>query len=102
MAYYLIRLSGQKVIYLGGNVPESSILATVRDLKPDNVLTFIVRNDFPMDVKKYVDRLSTELKVKRLYVAAKPELAYMLASGKKLQVLTSVRALDNLLQNDVV
>ena len=102
MAYYLIRLSGQKVIYLGGNVPESSILATVRDLKPDNVLTFMVRNDFPSDVKKYVGRLSTELKVKRLYVAAKPELAHMLPSGKKLQVLTSVWALDNLLQNHIV
>jgi MerR family transcriptional regulator, light-induced transcriptional regulator len=94
MAYYLIRLSGQKVVYLGGNVPELSLKAAVKQLNPDNLLTFFVHHDFPGNIKKYLNRLSGDLKVKHLYAAAKPDLANELQSVKKVHVLTSVAELD--------
>jgi MerR family transcriptional regulator, light-induced transcriptional regulator len=97
MAYYLIRLSGQKVVYLGGNVPELSLRAAVKELKPENLLMFFVHRDLPAKVKKYLDRLNKDLKVKNIYVAANQCLIDQLLSGKKVYFLNSLEALDRLL-----
>jgi MerR family transcriptional regulator, light-induced transcriptional regulator len=97
MAYYLIRLSGQRVIYLGANVPELSLQTAVKDLKPDHLLMFFVHHDQAGNIKKYTDRISSDLKVKNIYIAAKPELAGELKSGKKLHILNSMDDLSVLL-----
>ena len=99
LAYYLIRLSGRRVIYLGGNVPELSLHTAVKGLKPEYIMTFFVRNDLTGNIKKYVDRLSRNLKVNHIYVAAKPELTSELKSGKKLQVLNTITELSQLLSD---
>ena len=99
LAYYLIRLSGQRVVYLGGNVPELSLRAAVKDLRPENLLMFFVHHDLPGNIKKYLDKLSKDLKVKRIYVAANRGLADQVKSGKKVDFLTSVEELDQQLSD---
>ena len=42
LAHYLIRLSGKKVIYLGGNVPTQSVITAVKEISCDNLLLFLV------------------------------------------------------------
>jgi MerR family transcriptional regulator, light-induced transcriptional regulator len=94
LAYYLIRLSGQKAVYLGGNVPELSLKAAVKDLKPENILMFLVHLDLPGNIKKYLDSLSRDLKVEKIFVAAKRELTDQIKSGKKVIFIPSVEELD--------
>ena len=65
MANYLIRLSGQKVVYLGANVPETALQAAIQDVQPENLLMFFVHRDLPVNIKKYLDRLSKGQTLKR-------------------------------------
>ena len=53
-AAYLIRISGDKVIYLGSNVPEHSLGAAINDIMPDYLLLFLVHHDLPSDVHRNV------------------------------------------------
>jgi DNA-binding transcriptional MerR regulator len=93
LANYLIRLSGQRVIYLGGNVPESSVRSAVKELKPENVLLSFVHHDLVINIQKYLDRLRKDLPVNNIYVAANPELYYQLKAGKKIRFLGSAEDL---------
>lgn len=97
LAYYLIRLSGEKVIYLGGNVPELSLKTAIKEVKPDNLLMFLVHEDFQENIIKYLDRLSKDLNVKRIYVAANHKLTTQLKSPKNVFCLKSVEELDEYL-----
>ncbi len=102
LAFYLIRLSGQKVIYLGGNVPESSLKEAVNDVRPENILMFFVHHDLPGNIKKYLDRISGDLKVQQIYVAAKLNFSSQLKSNKKVRFLGSAKELDQLLSDHIV
>jgi len=93
LAYYLIRLSGQRVIYLGGNVPKSSVRSAVKDLKPDNLLLSFVHHDLVLNIQNYIDRLRKDSPVNKIFVAANPELFYQLKPGKKIQFLGSAEEL---------
>lgn len=97
MACYLIRLSGQKVIYLGANVPELAVKEAVTSIKPNNILMFYVHNDLPANINDYLDRLNKELSVKHIYVAAKQKMTYPLKKNTKVHFLQSVTELDILL-----
>ncbi len=102
LANYLIRLSGQRVIYLGGNVPESSVRTAVKELNPENILLSFVHHDLVINIQKYLDRLRKDLPVNKIYVAANPELFYQLKAGKKIQFLGSAEDLaTNLAQQAV-
>ncbi|MGZ8517860.1 MAG: MerR family transcriptional regulator [Chitinophagaceae bacterium] len=63
-AHYLIRLSGKKVIYLGGHVPLKSLIGAVNDTAPQNLLFFLVHNDSPDETGRYLDKLSDAFKGK--------------------------------------
>ena len=102
MANYLIRLSGQKVIYLGGNVPETALLAAIQDVQPENLLMFFVHRVLPVNIKKYLDRLSKVADVKKIYIAVNQTLGNQLKSGKKLIFLNSVEELDRQLTAQTV
>ena len=102
LAFYLIRLSGQKVIYLGGNVPESSLKEAVNDVRPENILMFFVHHDLPGNIKKYLDRISGDLKVQQIYVAAKLNFSSQLKSNKKVRFLESAKEFDHLLSGHIV
>jgi MerR family transcriptional regulator, light-induced transcriptional regulator len=102
LAYYLIRLTGQKVVYLGGNIPESSLRDAVNLIKPENILMFYVHHDLPGNVKKYLDRISGNLKVSHIYVATKLNISNPLKSNKKLHFLGSANEFDQLLSDHIV
>jgi len=96
LASYLIRLSGQRVIYLGGNVPESSLRTAVSDIRPQKLLLSFVHHDDIQTIQKYLDRLRKDLPVDSIYVAANPDLFRQLKGGKKIQFLGSA---DDLVKN---
>lgn len=96
-AYYLIRLSGRKALYLGVNVPQQSLVAAVNDSTPKNLLFFLVHNDFPDQVQSYLNGLSTAFASENIYFSGNQNLIRQLAPGKNIQWLQSVEDLQQLL-----
>ncbi|MEP6513875.1 MAG: hypothetical protein ABJA79_08395 [Parafilimonas sp.] len=93
-SYYLIRLSGRKVIYLGSNVPFPSITTAVKEIKPDILLFFLVHRDSPENLQKYCDQLVKEFKGKMIYLAGNEKLLVSLKTQKKLELLSSIETLE--------
>ena len=56
-ANYLLRSKGQKVIYLGANVPLTSVKMTLDDTSADNLLLFMVHRDTAEHITKYLEEL---------------------------------------------
>ena len=68
-ANYMIRLANKKVIYLGANVPFSSLSEAINDINPSNLLLFLVRkNDHENDLK-YLSKLNKEFGAYNTYLA---------------------------------
>lgn len=70
MSYFLIRQSGRKVIYLGANVPVNSLYETVKKISPSRILTFLVSKKNKMEEMELVNKLSKQIKPKKVYVAS--------------------------------
>ncbi len=101
-AYYLIRLSGRKVIYLGSNVPLQSLVGAVKNALPSKLLLFLVHNDSKEEVQKYLDNLSNLFKGKKLFVASNYQFPDQIKKKKEIYWLHSVEDLEQqLLTTDV-
>jgi hypothetical protein len=94
LAYYLIRLSGQNVIYLGGNVPELGLRGVIQEVQAEYLLMFLVHHDLPLNINRYLERFSGDLAVKKIFVAVNQILINQLKSVKKIIFLKSVDDLD--------
>lgn len=73
-AHYLIRASGKKSFYLGANLPLDSLVSSVKQINPDNLLLFMVHDETQERAQAYLDELSGLFPDKNIYVAGKPEL----------------------------
>lgn len=102
MANYLLRISGCRVIYLGMNVPVSSVRTAVKQLRPDHILLFFVHNDMPENLQNYLDKLGKDLPVKKIYAALDPGLASQVKKGKKIHFLQSPGELERILSENPV
>ena len=102
MAQYLIRLAGQKVIYLGGNLPASALRSAVSEVMPDNLLLFLVHRDQPSHIQSFLDELNKDLETEKIFLSASPGLIQKLRAGKKVRFLQSPADLEKLLENESV
>lgn len=69
LAGYLLRQAGKKVIYLGANVPFDSLIASVKSIKPANLLYFLVhKNDTETD-QELLTRMGQQFGNLHLYLA---------------------------------
>jgi DNA-binding transcriptional MerR regulator len=73
-AHYLIRASGRKSYYLGANLPLYSLVSSVKQIEPDNLLLFMVHNETPERAQAYLDDLRNRFPDKSIYVSGKTEL----------------------------
>jgi hypothetical protein len=92
-AYYLIRLSGEKVIYLGPNVPLQSFEGILKEMLPQNILLFFVNNNSFEDVHKYLNNLCSLFARKEIFVATN-KLIYPIQLKKEIHLLTAVSDLE--------
>jgi MerR family transcriptional regulator, light-induced transcriptional regulator len=93
-ADYLIRMSGARTVYLGGNMPESTVIEAIDEIRPENLLLFLVHLDLPDDINQYLGRLVKSFKGERVYVSGNAQLLQALGEGKKLRLLKSVADLE--------
>ncbi len=94
IANYLIRLSGRKAIYLGGNVPLQSLADAAKHTSPRNLLLFLVHNDLPEDRDEYLNELSSRFSGKKIFVGGKHQLINHLKIKKNIYWLQSVEDLE--------
>ncbi len=92
-AHYLIRLSGRKVIYLGTNVPLKSVISSVKNTSPLNLLLFLVHNNSNEEIQEYLNELSSIFPGKNILVAGN-HLKDQLKTRKEIQWLQSVADLE--------
>lgn len=93
-SYYLVRLSGGKVIYLGSNVPLQSVETSITQIKPDYLLFFLVHNELPEKIEWYCDQLTKFFNGKRIYLAAEHKMIAGVKISKKISLLSSVETLE--------
>lgn len=91
---YLIRSKGGKVIYLGSNVPLSSIESILQQTKIDNLLLFMVHRDLPENIGEYLGELITIARDKSIFIAADRELSEKVSVTSPFTWLHSVEDLD--------
>ena len=96
-AYYLIRLSGRKAVYLGSNVPLKSLISAVHQTKPSNLLFFLVHNDFPDQIQIFLDELRSGLTNEKIFLTGNPKLISQLQTNTEVHWLKSVEDLKQLL-----
>lgn len=97
-ASYLIRLNKRKVIYLGSNFPYSSLQEGVKATRADNLLLFLVRNDFTENYQEYIDRLSRDFKKQNIFIAGSEATINPLKKRANTHWLTSAKDLEQQLQ----
>ena len=93
-ASYMIRLSGQQVVYLGADVPFESLGIAVKTIKPAFLLFFIVHKELPENIETYVGNTAKLFSGKKIFVAGDEDLLQPLKHRKSVQYLHSVQALE--------
>lgn len=94
---YIIRSAGNRVIYLGTNLPLKSLISTVKATEPANVFFFLVHNDIPQNSQTYVDSLIKDIKKTKVFISGNQDLISQLNFHKKIHWLQSVEELEHVL-----
>ncbi len=93
-ASYLLKSKGNRVIYLGPNVPLSSVKDSLEDTGADHILLFMVHNDLPENIEDYLGELSEIGKNKKIFIACTEELSGKISSNASFIFLHSVEDLE--------
>lgn len=93
-ANYLLRSSGKKVIYLGSNVPQESLLEAVEEIQPSRLLLFFVHYDFPEKRQKYIEVLEKSCPSQELFISGNEKLMSRISLGENTRWLRKVSDLE--------
>ena len=93
-ANYFLRSRGKRVIYLGPNVPLSSVENTLNDLQIDYLMLFLVHKDLPERVEEYFRNLRKIAGKRKIYVAGGGVSSDSFKSDEALIQLTSVEDME--------
>lgn len=93
-ANYFLRSRGKNVIYLGANVPISSVHHTLEDIEIDNLLLFMVHRNEPESIEDYLKELRTIAGEKRIFVAGSGLTIEEFPNDKAIVKLSSVPDLE--------
>ena len=100
-AQYLIRFSGRRSIYLGGDLPLESVASAVDQTGIGNLLLFLVHNEMPQRAQHYLDKVSEKFADKKIHVSGNPDLIGLLQIEPPIQWLREVDDLEQVLLQDV-
>lgn len=96
-AAFIIRQSGQKVVYLGSSVSAEAVLLASQDIKPQNLLLFQVRYNQIEDVQNYLNVLEAGFDGKRIYVSGNSKLLNQINPQNKVYWLRDIDSLEKML-----
>lgn len=98
-AAFIIRESGDKVVYLGSSVSSDAVIKASQDIKPKYLLLFLVRYNLIEDVQQYLNQLSEGLDLDGVYVAGNYKLLNQIDYPEKVYWLQDIDALEKLIKN---
>ena len=93
-AYYLIRKSGKKVVYLGVSTPVGSLIDALQTVKPENVLIFMVQGETTFTINGYIEHVLPGFKGKNFCIAGASSRDI---KDKKIKVFKSEKELASFL-----
>jgi len=96
-ANFLIRLSGQKVIYLGSNVPVKSLRSAIMETKPDFLLMFLIHFDLPDQIQKDLEGINDYFTGDKIYLAGNHKLISNIKYPRNAEYLQSVEDIEKIL-----
>lgn len=91
---YYLRSKNRKVIYLGANVPLTSVARTLEEVDIQQLLIFMVRHDLPENIDNYLNELSRIAGERKVMVAGNAINTVSLKDKKNITPLSSVEDLD--------
>ncbi|WP_411273445.1 MerR family transcriptional regulator [Daejeonella sp.] len=97
-AAYIIRESGNKVVYLGSSVSLEAVINAVKDIKPQYLLLFLVHYNLVEDVQQNLNELDVGLGEERIFVAGNYKLLNQIEFSEKVQWLRDIDSLEKQLQ----
>ncbi len=96
-AHYLLRLAGEKVIYLGASMQAETIFEVLKSVKVKNLLMFRVHDDLPELPAKTLGEIAKQYPKLKLYMAGNNDCAANNKSLKKVIFLQGPSTLGKLL-----
>ena len=93
-SYFLIRNAGRSAVYLGSNVPLNTLVETVKEISPSNLLFFLVHNDTPDGFEKYCNALTKNFEKIKIYLAGNEEMIGKLKTDRSIKQLRSAADLE--------
>jgi methanogenic corrinoid protein MtbC1 len=91
---YFLRNRGKNVIYLGANVPLSSVEHTIEDIEIDNLLVFMVHRHEPENIGAYLEELRRIAGNKKICIAGNGVTLEEMSKDEALVKLSSVEDLE--------
>ena len=98
-AAFIIRESGDKVVYLGSSVSSDEVIKASRDIKPQYLLLFLVRYNLIEHVQRYLSELNGGVDLEKVYVAGNYKLLNQIDYPEKVHWLRDIDALEKLIIN---
>lgn len=95
-SYYMLRKMGERVVYLGTNVPLSSVGDCLEDTGADRVLLFLVHRDIPENLSAFLEELQQTCKEQSVFIASGREFLKGIPDNKS--SFTWVHSVDDLEQ----
>lgn len=89
-AQYVLRNRGENVVYLGTNLPLSTLQQAVMNTQPDSVLTFFIKNNFPRDLQQYLKSIRDFFSDGKIYISGNEKLISNLELDSKTKWLRDI------------
>jgi len=99
-ANYLLKSSGQRVIYLGAKIPMDSLKDAVAHNQVAHLLLFMVRNKPLVQVGAYIDQLSELFAGHQIHIAGNGKLISELRLHANMDWLQSISDFENMIKKD--
>ncbi len=99
-ANFLLRSKGQRVVYLGANVPLSSVKTAQEDIKASNLLMFMVHKGLLGNISEYLQELEQLQEGPKIWIAANETFRKEADENKNLNWLFSVDDLEESLEKN--
>ncbi len=89
-AHYILRHRGENVIYLGANVPLSTLHQATDSIKPDSILTFFIKSNFPVDQQLYLNSVRNCFPKGMIYISGSEKLISTLELDSETEWLKNI------------
>lgn len=94
-AKYVLRNSGEKVIYLGSHVPMPSLIAAMKENKVDHLLLFMTQARLTTDAQKYINSLADQFPFIQIHLSGSSKLIAEMNMPKQVNWFKNIETLES-------